>query len=235
MDENRGHQGASTTPPPSAPDLPSLHARPSVPCATFRIQTPEELTEQLNSSPSGVLPASPKLTALSPPPGSYRFSTARPPQGHSDPNTARTPPGFSEVSPPVTSYARHQTPQRKGVPRQCTEGEGKIEENEPVISQKRHAGENPHASRRYTLPTVRSRKVTPCSGKELKGEHRRTQPLMTKFDIWMTLQARLKQLWQGHPHHPDCPPRITRLTKVSEWELFTGKLEGEILRKHPNE
>lgn len=94
--------------------------------------------------------------------------------------------------------------------------------------------EYPYVYRKYRLPTVLHRYIPPYSGKELMGNDRRTLPVMTKFDVYRILRGRLKQLWEGAPHHPDCPPHVTRLPQITEWELFTGKLEGEIIRRHPN-
>ena len=123
---------------------------------------------------------------------------------------------------------------RQMILRQWAKSERMAEENDRCIKRKRPLGEYPFMYRHYKLPTVPQRRVAPCSGKELEGNDRRTMPAMSKFDVQMILQNRLKQLWQGDSYHPDCPPHLTRLTQISEWELFNGKLEGEIIRKHPN-
>lgn len=119
--------------------------------------------------------------------------------------------------------------------RERLEEEKEKKDNRSVRPQhQRPLEEYPYVYRKYRLPTVLSRHIPPYSGKELKGDDRRTLPVMSKFDVYRILRGRLKQLWEGAPHHPDCPPHVTRLPQITEWELFTGKLEGEIIRKHPN-
>ena len=123
---------------------------------------------------------------------------------------------------------------RKAILHQWAKRERLAEAKDHSVKRKRPLGEYPYDYRKYRMHTVTSRLMHPFSGKELKGKDRRTLPLMSKFDIHFILENRLKQLWDCHPVHPDCPPHITRLPEVTEWELFNRKLEGELVRRHPN-
>ncbi|KAK3880208.1 hypothetical protein Pcinc_015277 [Petrolisthes cinctipes] len=80
----------------------------------------------------------------------------------------------------------------------------------------------------FRRPTTLASYVEPYSGRELKGNERRTLPVLTIHDEYIVLRGRLKQLHEEKEPkiHPDTPWHLTKLTDIVRWELENKKLSG---------